>query len=1099
MDQQQKRDDVDTESMELEAAAVPQDQLRHVEGTIILHIIFAIKLNQDLGRELLKYLKLGQQSDTSKIICPFSIALLLSVARIHRFEEQVFDFLKILIFKSIRDLHFQQNSKFLQDLVPQLCSVSAMTLEIVKNSVFGWDHVTESLVELGFKLMDSFGPKLAFGGKIEVSASTFRTPAQQACRLGAQILHESFKVHETLRNEILEQVLNRVITRATCPISHYLDLLSDIVVSAPLVLQYSSSKVTEAFDQLSFLPLNTVQGLLKAVQPLLKISMSMRDALILVLRKAMFSSQIDARKSAVAGFLLLLKNFKVLGSLSSSQCSQAIGASQVQVDVHMRYNSAANEAFCLEILSSLRRCLSQQADVRLMLYEGFYDVLRRNSQLASSILQTLLSQLKRYYEPEADLLPPVKLEGCISAQGDRVFMQEPLAHLLCCIQLCLVWCRNSIQQPNENEEDEDETGSQQDLEEMLESINQRMIKSELEDFELDKSADFSSTSGVGVKNNIFALLVMGICEVLMEYNFSVGNFSKNKFEEILSLFKCYSKLLDILKEKPGKGKSTGTNKISSSLLSMPFISMLLTALFRDSARSHEESLSVLRASNEFMRYAVCVALQKIQQLEETGQADGPDGQNTEKMFKYLCEITSVLLWRYTSIPTAVEETGKKEKGKSISLLCLEGLLRIFNTIQQRYHSKIPQFLASLDFVEKDEEERGNINVTEKAAFQIRQFQRSLGNQLRSEEDNFNSKEALLLVNILSTLSRMLEASSQQFVQMLSWTMKICKESSIEDTQFCKGIMNLLFSLHTLFKSPVSLLRELSQDMHGHLGDIDQDIEVEKPFHFAIVNPKTAAPTVCLMVLCQITKIVDEVDWLITKLKGLLGSEKTPDVSTQAVNQREPIEKAVFLQLGTLLTACHELVQTAFPIGSCIDALIKELAKIYTILTSLIKYYLQVYSSNLGQIPARLEKLVKLSGSHLTPQCYAFITYAQNIQSEELSFSGEKKKKEKSAATAKVLREIKPIPNLIFAIEQYEKFLIQLSKKSKVNLMQYMKLSTSRDFRINVATLDAALQEQEAEDENTENEPENRQMTAATKPDESQEPEPKRKRRKKMKI
>lgn len=42
---------------------------------------------------------------------------------------------------------------------------------------------------------------------------------------------------------------------------------------------------------------------------------------------------------------------------------------QIQADVHSRYNAAANEAFCLEILSSLRRCLNQQADVRLMLYE----------------------------------------------------------------------------------------------------------------------------------------------------------------------------------------------------------------------------------------------------------------------------------------------------------------------------------------------------------------------------------------------------------------------------------------------------------------------------------------------------------------------------------------------------------------------------------------------------------------------------------------------------------------------------------------------------------------------------------------------------------
>ena len=42
---------------------------------------------------------------------------------------------------------------------------------------------------------------------------------------------------------------------------------------------------------------------------------------------------------------------------------------QVHVDVHSRYNSVANETFCLEIMDSLRRCLGQQADVRLMLYE----------------------------------------------------------------------------------------------------------------------------------------------------------------------------------------------------------------------------------------------------------------------------------------------------------------------------------------------------------------------------------------------------------------------------------------------------------------------------------------------------------------------------------------------------------------------------------------------------------------------------------------------------------------------------------------------------------------------------------------------------------
>eukprot|EP00062_Callorhinchus_milii_P022135 gi/632979592/ref/XP_007906555.1/ PREDICTED: Fanconi anemia group I protein [Callorhinchus milii] len=1100
-DQLQREEQMDTESTELEVATVPQEQLRHVEGTVILHIVFAIKLDHDLGRELIKCLKAGQQGDSSRLLCSFNMALILSVTRIHRFEDQVFDLLKATIIKSLKDSQFQQNSRFLQDLMPTPSSVSDMILETVANSVFGWDHVTQALVQMGFILMDSFGPKAGpFGKAAETSTNGIRSPSQQACRLGAAILLQTFKVHEPIRSEILEQVLNRVVTRSTLPINHYLDLLSDIVVSAPLILLDSSSKVIEAFDHLSYLPLSTVQGLLKAIRPLLKVSMSMKDSLILVLRKAMFSSHLDSRKSAVAGFLLLLKNFKVLGSLASSQCTQSVTASQVQVDVHTRYNASANEALCLEILGSLRRCLSQQADVRLMLYQGLFDVLRRNSQLANTILHTLLSQMKQYYEPGEDLLPPLKLEACITAQGDHIHLQEPLAQLLSCVQSCLAWCRQTLPHTNAHHDDEDaddddaDSSFQNELEEQLDSITLRMVKSELEDFELDKSADFSSGTNVGVKNHLYAVLVLGVLEVLMEYNFTIGDYSVNRFQDVLSLFHRHHKLWELLKEKSGKGKPASSWKSPRSLLTFHFLSHLLTNLFRDNTQSHEESLSVLRSSNEFQRYVVSMALQKVQQVEESGQADGPDGQSPEKVFKYLCDMTRVLLWRYTSIPSAVEESVKKEKGKTISLLCLEGLLRIFNTVQSRYQDKMEQFLSAIDVSEEGEEQE-NVNITDKTAFHIRQFQRSLATQLSGSEEEFNSKEAQLLVNILSTLSRLLDRASQQFAQMLTWTEKICKESSLEDVQFCRGLMNLLFSLHTLHRSPVGLLRELSQDIHSHLGDIDQEVEIEKHSHFAIVSLKTAAPTVMLLVLSQVAKVLEEVEWLIIKLKGQLEADRgMTEEGSPCSSAQEAVEKAAILQLATVLTAFHELMQTAIPAGSCVDVLLKELAKMYNILTALVKYYIQGYTGHTAHLSPRFEKLVKLSGSHLTPHCYAFITYVQNIQSEmgSLGATVDKKKDKKetgaviAAATAKVLRETKPIPNLIFAVEQYEKFLIHLSKKSKVNLMQYMKLSTSRDFRINAATLDAALQDQETQDqEEPSDQLENR---------ENQEPKKKRKRR-----
>ncbi|CAK6972607.1 Fanconi anemia group I protein [Scomber scombrus] len=1067
-DLRQEEEQKHGESLDLEVQSIPEDQLRHVEGTAILHIVFAIRLDHELGREFLKSFKTSYGD-----LCPFSVALLLSVSRIQRYEEQVFELLKGAVIKSFKDEQLQQGSKFLQDLLLGHSGIAQMILDTVKNSVFGWDHVTQGLVQLGFFLMDTFGPKPGPFGKItEGSATVARTPTQLACKLGGQVLLQGFKMHEPIRGEILEQVLNRLVTKTASPVNHYLDLFSDIVVSAPMILLESSTKVTETFDHLSYLPLATVQGLLKAVQPLLKVSMSLKDALILVLRKAMFSSQLDGRKSAVTGFLLLLKNFRVLGSLSSSQCSQAVSSSQVQVDVHSRYNSAANEAFCLEILSSLRRCLGQQADVRLMLYEGFYDVLRRNSQLASSIMQTLFSQLRRYYEPEQDLLPPVKLEPCITAHGEQVYLQEPLAHLLSCTVHCLLWLQNMRRSANPNaddsDDDEEEEGYQSELQTILESMTRRMMKSELEDFELDKSAEFSMGSSVGVKNNIYAVLVMGVYEVLMEYNFIKANYSKSHFEELIELFTHYHKLSEILKEKSGKGR-VPSSKTPRSLLSLGFVSTLLTVLFRDSTQSREDALSVLRSSGEFVRYAVNVAVQKIQQLEETGHTDGPDGQNADKTFSFLCDMTSVLMWRYTNIPSVVEDAGKKEKRCSLSLLCLEGLLRIFTTCQQRYPDKMAQLLSTME-ISEDDAEPDDGNVTEINFFYIRQFQRALFTQLNRGEEEFNSKEAQLLVSILSALSRQLKPSSQQFVQMITWTVKICKETSFEDSAFCKGLLSLLFNLHVLYKTPVSLFLDLCRDIHSQLGDIDQDVEVEKQSHFAIVNMKTAT-TATLLVLSQIDKVLDEVDWLITRKKSQVASEKSgSEEATQTAGQQDPVEKAVTLQLGTLLTALNELVQTALLPGTCTITLLRELSRTYTILTTLVKYYIQVCASQHGGLPARVEKLVKLSGSHLTPQCYLFITYAQN--GEFCGGGADDKKKKKrgevnSAASAKLLRDTKAIPNLIFSIEQYEKYLITLSKKSKVNLMQYMKLSTSRDFRINAATLDAALQEQDDSQETTE--------------------------------
>ncbi|XP_048249251.1 Fanconi anemia group I protein-like isoform X2 [Haliotis rufescens] len=1052
------------------------ETLRHTEGTSILHIVVSVKQDQELGREFVKYLKASQLSCPTRALAPFNLALALSTAQLHRFEDQIFDFLKSTILRCFKDTDRQQQSYLVREITQERLNIEHMVLETVSNSVYGWDHVIQSLVQLGFTLMDSFGPKAVFGRIEPTSPTTQLTPARQSCRLGARLLINTFKAHEVVRHEILDQIFNRVTIKATSPVSHYLELLADTVKSAPQLLLESVPKVREAFDYLSFLPPSSAEGLLKAIQPLLKLSMSLKDSLILVLRKAMFSKQLDSRKIGVMGFLMILKHFKVLGGLVASQSSQTFSLSQIQVDVHKPYNAASNEALCLEILGNLRRCCTQQADVRLQLYEGLYEVLCHNSKLQAPVLDMLLNQIKRYYESDSDMTPPLKLDPCILAQGESVYLAEPMGHLLGCIQQCVVKTREFQNQAGGEDDDEDEdcVTALTELEELLTSLTTRMIACEMEDFELDKSADFSLASSVGVKNNIYAILVLGAYEVLMEYTFTAGQFSVSSCEQVLKLYDNYHKLSDVLKEKTtaGAGKKVrpAAGKSPHSLLSLPFVVNILKALISDTSTVHGDSLAVLRGCPEFLQYITSVALQKVQQIADKGTCDGAAGIGKERLLSHCYSLARLLMTYYTENQILTEEH-KKERKKNVCSQSLEGLVGIMSYVGSLGQTPLCQCLCNIEKDCEGEEVRVS-NKPDKIHTHIKALQRLIANILAAEDEAQSWKELISLLTIITQLTKHLPTNSPNYEQVHSWVNKICTDQSIDDMAACKHLLGTLLSLTQQMKNLPLLLRDLAQDIHSQLGDTDQEVEVEDKTHMALVTHRTA-PTVLLMVLSSTDRELDDIDWCLTWMKADILSKhrQEDDNMSQALTQRENHEKTTCIRLGHLVTGYHELVQTAVPYGACVEAILKTLTRYYTTITNYVKYYLSLYANKIGHLTARFEKLVKLVGRELTQNVYPFITYIQTCEHEHMQQAVDKVKKDKKKTGAAVqagknraMKQTKTIPNLIYAIEQFERFIIQLGKKSKVNLMDYMKVSTSRDFRINVAAVQAVMEDESDEDE-----------------------------------
>ena len=120
-------------------------------------------------------------------------------------------------------------------------------------------------------------------------------------------------------------------------------------------------------------------------------------------------------------------------------------------------------------------------------------------------------------------------------------------------------------------------------------------------------------------------------------------------------------------------------------------------------------------------------------------------------------------------------------------------------------------------------------------------------------------------------------------------------------------------------------------------------------------------------------------------------------------------------------------------------------------------------------------MINTAGTDVTDKMYQFLM----IHGQDSLTGGgttmidptKNKKKGKSTTTlnsksknikekAKILRDSKMIPKLIYEVEEFERQLIQLTRKSNKDLMQYMKRSTARDFKINLDVLVSNTTEQQ---------------------------------------
>ncbi|RIA87302.1 FANCI solenoid 2-domain-containing protein [Glomus cerebriforme] len=995
-------------------------QLSHMEGTVIIHICFAITQDQELGNEFMKFIKSAKTS----FLKPFSVACLLSIARIHRFEDQALDFLKLSILTAFKDMEKLEKAKWISrskvDVSKIISSLPLVELfqNIIQKTSFGWDQVTQSLVQLGIILMDLAAPA---SWKVSDTTRTKKgisiTPNDMAKDLGTKILLKMFKIHDMVRAEILDQIQSRVISKSSS-VEYFLNLLELIVKETPNFLYNYVTRIKGTLEYLSFLSITTADNLLKAIQPLLYINQSLLDGLMVILRKGLFTKELEGRQIALAGYLRLLKMPATNNREICSMPQMSMSSSNV-----LPSNNLSTLSF--EIIGNLRKCFSQQPQLRLSLYEGLLelmDVRQYANPIIPIIFDILYSHFQKFFELGSSLYATVHIENCIETLNGEPHIVEPLPYLLVCLSKSII----AFKTINEDNEGYSQFNKSQ-LEESkmkIQTLIDQLIHSDMSEFMIYPNADFRMNSKEGSRNNMCASILLGMYEAAIEHTFFASEPTSESSEIILRLFKRYTALFEVLKEKSAnaRGRKTVTSITENSILSFKCIAELCKFTLRDTNGTEIYAAnSVLRTDSAFVKYLTAVAHNKISQIISSFNPED------EKTFGYCTSLAQVFMNEFiksnkASMPTCQDDNNKKEKGKSIFAIAIENFALLAQAVSFCWPDKLIEFLA-LSYPSELANELIPNDLNGWLDLYIREFEHlfiiSLNERIPYIKEALGLFQTITLLSSHLTDSINISESNGHLEQLVTWLRTLCETRVIEDTILAKNIINLLIKLEKDMRE-FETSAEIAHDMLTVLGDINGTTDGVE------MNPKNR------VVLGQ-----NEVDLQHT------------DLDCEKIDMTD-IEQVMCARLITIINTMICLEQTSLQDSSS-EQLIKCLQKTYKVMIALIKYKI----AEGGEILKHFIDVIELTGLKLTENLYSLLlAFGSKPEINRIQFSKKRKLKIKSTTQkARIARESKIIPDLIFLLEQYERYLIQLAKKSKVDLTQYIKRATNRDFKIKTDLMD----------------------------------------------
>ncbi|KAJ8664238.1 hypothetical protein QAD02_005900 [Eretmocerus hayati] len=1025
-------------------------ELQEVESTVLYYIYNSAVENTKASLEYMKCLK-SVVNAPEYILEPFVISVLLLLSGLH--EDQAFPILKSALLRQIQDEENQKNSAWLRKISSSDLNAMDTLYRVIENSNKDRQLVLKGMVDFAFVLLG-----------VDRKANS-ENP--QSWDYGTKVLQRIARKRLDAGGSILEILVNKIV-QGGVNVIQYTDCLAYMCRRLTMTVLDHQVWITTLMEQLLVIPGEAAAQVLRAILPLMRVSGSIRDSLIMILRKALYRKGTRTRQMSVLGFLQLLKNLK-LSTLTALSQSESLSSSNLAASSSQSIFTQAsierpsqrgssnpwqNTSLCREILAILSRCFTHEPEVRSHLYHELYFGILKNQELTEYVVEMLLEHLFEFYEKDEQVLPPLLLDKCGAIQGIEVAPQEPIADLVFAIQKIYlrVASKDSVRIDK--------------LAVVLESLCKRMAQTDVEHLGLDDETDLLDGTPKAQQKLLNIKNAMSVYEALMAYRIaSWSTDSVNTGASVIALFKGYHRLVEYLKriskKKPGgkgkkdkakdkdkdgndtttkKGGRPAAIKLPNTVMDFDTIAKSIVLLYNPSnSWSTEDQTSGVRGRFEIHIYVLTTCQQLLQNVKTLKDHDL---ENCLELNKQNFITIGETLFKHV-ISDLKTVTSFNEQAAVHSLECFRECCDI---VCNTYQSALPSFLEAIGEVESSKTLNNQLQAVLSKLKDV--FLESLDDE--PSEEMGAQRIPFHLLEIIAKLIQKLNFADIEAEKEFKWLIETAEKRENVEVQVAALVFQLILLVLDRSVEHDEVIQDLACEFGLVLGRNDKS-ESTGSRRFNMLND-----TNIYVIYIAVNKILSSKLQNISSVLGRLNAELTAlsslEVDDDSSRRRlKDKEQSLCRQFAFILGLFENLAAAKILPGQASDAIFKNLQKVYNLACTLTKYFRKKSTSAYPAFQSvKFIPVIQGAGNALKQT----ITYL--ILNIESSQSGGKSS-DANIQRNKILKEAMVIPGVVQAMDMFDKEILLLAKKTNVDLMKYTKYDAIRDFRIKNTQFQQALE------------------------------------------